>query len=166
VQDVQQSRDQDRADRVMERLAAWMTDNGMARMPARVCAAIFTAPGGALTAADIAERLRVSPAAVSSAVRLLTQIGLLHREHVPGSRRDRYRMRDDPWSEMLGVRGQRLRALAAVADEGVDALGGEGARDGARLAELRDFALFAEEEIAGIVSRWHARRAVRRTPGS
>ena len=35
--------------------------------------------------------LRISPAAVSGAVRYLIRLGLVHKERVPGSRRDCYR---------------------------------------------------------------------------
>ena len=61
---------------------------------------LMAADERALTAAELAERLGVSPAAISGAVRYLTQIGMLHREPSPGSRRDRYRLPDDPWYEV------------------------------------------------------------------
>ena len=57
-------------------------------MPARVFAALLATDSGRLTAAELAELLQISPAAVSGAVRYLTQVGMVHREREPGSRRD------------------------------------------------------------------------------
>jgi predicted ArsR family transcriptional regulator len=46
---------------------------GFPPMPARVFVALLIAEDGRLSAAELAERLRISPAAVSGAVRLLTR---------------------------------------------------------------------------------------------
>ena len=51
--------------------------------------ALLTEDAGYLSAADLGERLHISPAAVSGAVRYLVQIQLVRREREPGSRRDR-----------------------------------------------------------------------------
>jgi DNA-binding transcriptional regulator GbsR (MarR family) len=55
--------------RFVERFALTLLKTGLPRMPARVFAALLTAPDGRLTAAELAERLQVSPAAISGAVR-------------------------------------------------------------------------------------------------
>ena len=46
-------------------------------MPARVFAALLIAPDARLTAAELAERLQVSPAAISGAVRYLVQVRMV-----------------------------------------------------------------------------------------
>src|SRR5499427_10427465 len=79
----------------IEKFAAVLVAAGFPPMPARVFVALLVTDSGRLTAADLAEVLRVSPAAVSGAVRYLIQVGLVHKERVPGSRRDYYRMPDD-----------------------------------------------------------------------
>src|SRR5437899_2334258 len=81
----------------VERFAAEMVEAGMQRMPARVFAALLASERGALTSAELGQRLHVSPAAVSGAVRYLSQIGLVSREREPGSRRERYRVHSDQW---------------------------------------------------------------------
>lgn len=75
----------------VERFAAEVVKAGTQRMPARVFAALPASEEGALSSAEPGERLQVSPAAVSGAVRHLAQVGMLVREREPGSRRDRYR---------------------------------------------------------------------------
>ncbi|MGW2309413.1 GbsR/MarR family transcriptional regulator [Actinomadura luteofluorescens] len=141
-------------DRAAERLAAQFTAIGVPRMSARVYAALLTSPQGALTAAEIGERLLVSPATVSKAVQYLVQVELVHRGSVPGTRRDRYELGKDLWAEMFGFRNRWLRSFADTTDECVEAVGGEGGDAGARLAKLRDFSLFAASEMASMQERW------------
>jgi DNA-binding transcriptional ArsR family regulator len=165
-QDAPPRRDDAEVGRVIERLAARLIESGMARMPARVFAAIFTSPEGALTAADIAERLSVSPAAVSKAVQTLTQVRLLHREYVPGSRRDRYRVGEDVWADVWGFRVEWLRSLATMARDSVDAVGGEDSQAGARMAELYDLCVFLTDELIDIFEHWREHRTGRARPAA
>jgi DNA-binding transcriptional regulator GbsR (MarR family) len=60
-------RDEEAVRRFIERFALTMTEAGMPRMPSRVFAAILSAEDGRCTAAELAEGLGVSPAAVSGA---------------------------------------------------------------------------------------------------
>ena len=69
----------DAVDRFVERFTALLIDGGMPRMPALVFSRVLAEDSGQLTAAEIAERLDVSPAAVSGAVRYLTRVGMLVR---------------------------------------------------------------------------------------
>ena len=94
----------------------------MQRMPARVFAALLASDAGALTSAELGEQLRISPAAVSGAVRYLAQRTWSRREREPGSRRDRYRVHSDQWYEALTNRdgasssaGRRPCAKASTA---------------------------------------------------
>src|SRR6202162_2383214 len=92
-----------------ERSTSFMAAAGMPPMPSRVFVALMVTDSGRLTAAELAEMLRISPAAVSGAVRYLIQLGLVHKERVPGSRRDYYRMPDDVWSDMFRLRDQVMQ---------------------------------------------------------
>ena len=68
-------------------------------MPSRVFVALLASDSGRLSSSELAEVLAVSPAAISSAVRYLTQLNLASRERQPGSRRDYYRVHEDAWYE-------------------------------------------------------------------
>src|SRR4029077_7826010 len=83
----------------VERFAGDLESAGIPRLPARVFATLLTEDNGYLAGAELGERLPISPAAVSGAVRFLVQIQLVRREREPGSRRDRYRVSDDAWYE-------------------------------------------------------------------
>ena len=87
------------ASRFIEDFASALIEMGVPRMPARVFAALLTTDSGRLTAAELAARLQVSPAAVSGAVRYLIQVGMVRRESEPGSRRHYYRAPNNVWDE-------------------------------------------------------------------
>src|SRR5688572_16717440 len=93
----------------VERFAVLLTEAGMPRMASRIFAYLIVDERDAATAGHLAERLRVSPAAVSGAVRYLVQTGLLERHRRPGSRSDEYRLHDDIWYETYLERTVMLR---------------------------------------------------------
>ena len=146
--------------RFIERFAVLLSDAGMARMPARVFACILAEDAGRLTAAELAERLGVSPAAVSGAVRYLLQVGMIVREREPGGRRDHYRLHDDVWGEMYISRTAQLRRWEETTAEAVALLGADRPA-GRRLEETRDFFAFLREELPAVMQRWQDRRATR-----
>jgi predicted transcriptional regulator len=157
-------RDQHAVLRFVERFAAVLADAGMARMPARVFAALLATDSGRLTAAELAELLRASPAAISGAVRYLVQLNLAAREREPGSRRDHYRVLDDVWYEAALRRDQMITRWENEAREGVAALGA-GTPAGARIAETLAFFEFVQGELPTILKRWRERKAHLRARG-
>jgi DNA-binding transcriptional regulator GbsR (MarR family) len=144
--------------RFVERFALLLAEAGMARMPARVFACILAEDAGRLTAAELAERLGVSPAAISGAVRYLTQARLVVRGREPGERRDHYAVHEDVWTDMYVQRMALLRTWERALDEGVEVLGLDRPA-GRRLAETRAFFAFLQREVPDIIRRWDAERA-------
>ena len=151
------SRDADGTRRFVEDFALLLVDAGVPRMPARVFACVLADDAGALTAGDLAERLHVSPAAISGAVRWLTQMHLLTRAREPGARRDHYRMRDDQWYEATVFKTAALRRFEDVLAEGV-ALVGADSPAGRRLEETQDFFAFFRAEMPALLERFRATR--------
>jgi DNA-binding transcriptional regulator GbsR (MarR family) len=154
--DVTMTGDADEIRRFVERFAAVLGDGGMRRMPARVFARVLVEDDGQLTAGEIAERLDVSPAAVSGAVRYLLQVGMLRRTREPGERRDHYRVHDDVWPEMYTHQAALLRRWVETADDGAALLGPDSPA-GRRLAATRDFFAFMQEELPELLKRWQER---------
>jgi predicted transcriptional regulator len=148
------ARDDDDVRRFVEHMAMVLNDWGFPRMPARVLMTMMSADEDALTAAELAERVEVSPAAISGAVRYLIHVGLLAREPVSGSRRDRYRLPDDTWYEASMAKNSLIKTVADLAEEGVGAVGGPATPSGARITEMREFFLFALAELEGLLERW------------
>ncbi|GAT83268.1 MarR family transcriptional regulator [Streptomyces sp. F-3] len=150
-------RDPEAVSRFVEHFAAQLVEAGMPRMPARVFAALLASDAGALTSAELSDRLRISPAAVSGAVRYLSQVHLVSREREPGSRRERYRVHSDQWYEALTNRQAIVKRWQAALRQGVAGLGEE-TPAGRRLAETLVFFEFIEQDVAGIMERWREYR--------
>ncbi len=142
----------------VERFAAVLVAAGIPPMPARVFVALLVSDARRLTAAELSAVLQISPAATSGAVRYLIQLGLVHKERVPGSRRDYYRMPDDVWSDMFQMQDQVLRRWAALVREGIELVGPD-TPAGARLAEHATFFDFVSAELPEILKRWDSYRA-------
>jgi DNA-binding transcriptional regulator GbsR (MarR family) len=143
--------------RFVERFGLLLTEAGMPRMPARVFACVLADDDGRLTAGELAERLDVSPAAISGAVRYLMQVGMLDRRREPGERRDHYVLRDDLWYEVYAYRGEMLRRWEQAMVEGAELLGTDRPA-GRRIEETREFFAFLREELPAMMERWRARR--------
>src|SRR5215468_7265393 len=124
-----------------ERFSSVLVAAGIPPMPARVFVALLVTDSGRLSAAELAEVLRVSPAAVSGGVRYLIQVGLVHKERVPGSRRDYYRMPATMWDDLLRLRDQAMSRWAVLVREGIGLVGPDTAA-GRRLAEQAAFLEF------------------------
>ena len=146
-------RDEDAVRRFIERFALDLAEAGMARMPARVFAALLANDDGRLTAAELAELLRVSPAAISGAVRYLTQIGMVSRGREPGERRDHYQVSGDMWYEVVARRDQLLARWEQDLQDGIKAVGSD-TPAGARLEENRRFFEFLRHEGPRVMARW------------
>lgn len=155
----------DAVSRFVERFAALFSEAGVPRMPARVFVALLTADSGRMTAAELAERLHVSPAAISGAVRYLIQVNLVSREREPGSRRDIYSVSGDIWYEATLRREPMFTRWQSSLREGIELVGAD-TPAGGRLAETLAFFDFVQEESPAMLERWRARRAAIRAQGS
>ncbi|MFE1174961.1 GbsR/MarR family transcriptional regulator [Streptomyces sp. NPDC058773] len=152
-----EQRDHAAVSQFVERFASQLVDAGMQRMSARVFACLLASDSGVLTSAELGERLQVSPAAVSGAIRYLSQVDMVSREREPGSRRDRYRVHSDQWYEALARRDNVLTRWEGTLREGVDSLG-EDSPAGRRIAETLIFFEFLQKELTGLLQRWREHR--------
>lgn len=154
-------RDEAAVARFVERFAATLADAGFPRMPARAFVALLTTDAGHLTAAELAEKLQVSPAAVSGAVRYLVQVELAGRTREPGARRDHYVVHDDVWYEANVNKGPLYRRWSELLREGAAALG-EDTPAGARINQSRAFFDFLTDEMPALLKRWREYQAAQR----
>ncbi|MFE9532707.1 GbsR/MarR family transcriptional regulator [Streptomyces sp. NPDC006691] len=153
-----QGRDEDAVGRFVERFASELAEAGMQRMAARVFAALLVSEAGSMTSAELASALRISPAAVSGAVRYLSQVNMVGREREPGSRRDRYVLHNELWYETFTNRDRILTRWEQVMREGVASAGGPGTAAGARMAETAAFFTFLHGELSQLMDRWREHR--------
>jgi len=140
-----------------EQAAAMMTAAGMPRMPARVMMALVGSPDAGYTAAELADRLGVSAAAVSGAVRYLQAIHIIHRLPHHGDRRDRYDIADNGWRVVLTANLPLYERLAdfvdRVADDNADA-----PQSVARARDMSGFFRFLGERMPRLLDEWDAER--------
>ena len=147
----------------IERFAQTFVDAGMPRIASRIFIALTTTDSGRLTAADLAEQLHASPAAISGGVRYLLQVNMISRGRKAGSRRDHYQVDDDVWYKVITQRDHLLGQWAADMRDGADTLGPD-TPAGARYAESVEFFKFLQTEMQAIPERWEKYRTELRQP--
>lgn len=142
----------------VERFGQALEGSGMARMPARVFAFVLADDADRYTAAQLAEGLQVSPAAISGAVRYLVDTGLLIKERVPGRRGDCFRVVDgDIWSTITTARKPMIDNFITAVDDAI-ALVGKDTPGGQRLVETADFLRFTRADLEDLPRRWASYR--------
>jgi DNA-binding transcriptional regulator GbsR (MarR family) len=150
--------DDDALLRAVGRFAQTLETSGMPRMAARVFAYVLAEDADRYTAAQLADGLRVSPAAVSGAVRYLLDARLLFREREPGMRSDLFRVYDDDvWSKIMGARLPALDQWVEAIDEAITLIGADHP-GGRRLVETREFFRFMRRETEQMMQRWREER--------
>lgn len=148
-------------EQAVELLGQVLEDSGVPRMPARVFAYILAEDRDRYTAAELAEGLQVSPAAISGAVRYLSQTRLVVKERRPTGRGDLYRVVDgDVWGTIMAARLPLMDHYVASLEKAI-ALLQPGSPGRTRLEETRDYFAFAREGMANLAERWAESRAKR-----
>jgi DNA-binding MarR family transcriptional regulator len=142
----------------VERFAGILTNSGVPSMSARVMGAMLVSPNGTLTAAELAESLKISQPAVSGAVRQLIQVSFISRERLPGSRKDHYRIREDVFAAILERRNLALSEWEASSRNGA-ALFGHDTPVGRRLVEAADFFAFIHADMDQMIKNWREEHA-------
>jgi DNA-binding transcriptional regulator GbsR (MarR family) len=142
----------------IERFTSQLTQAGFPRTPARIFVALLTSDSSTLTAAELGDLLRTSPASVSSGVRYLLQVGLVAAEGEPGSRRQHYRMSTRVWEDIVQLRDRQFARWAAELRHGLEVLG-PGTPAGERMAQTVRYFEFISQEMSGLLARWHAQSA-------
>ncbi len=144
--------------RFVEQFALVLVEAGIPRMPARVFAYVLAVDADRHTAAELAAGLRVSPAAISGAVRYLVQLGLLGKEREPGSRSDHYRVYDqDIWSTIMHQQDPVLKRTEDVLARGLELLD-ETRPGGRRVRETLEFYRFIRSDLKALLDRWSEHR--------
>ncbi|MFD5563789.1 GbsR/MarR family transcriptional regulator [Kitasatospora griseola] len=138
-------RDPDAVRAYEETVTTVFMHSGMSRMPARVLAALMVTDEGVLSAAELAQRLQVSPASISKAVAFLDEQTMIRRER-DDRRRERYVIDDDIWYQATIASARANAAVVATVREGVPVLG-PGTPAAARLENIARFLDFVSDGL-------------------
>lgn len=105
---------------------------------------------------ELTETLAVSKSAISTALRLLTQIQLVDRISLPGERKDHYRINDDAWTNAWRSRQTQAMVMRQLAERGLELLPPDNPARRKRLEKMRDLYAFFERELPLLLARWEA----------
>jgi DNA-binding Lrp family transcriptional regulator len=126
---------------------------GFQRMGGRIFALMLLRDDPFVTQAQLAEELKASQGSISTMIRLLEQLGFVERVSLPGHRRDRFRLSEDPLVEMT-VR--RLKGAEQIIEiiESARSSNHVGPNADARLARAISFYEFFLEEMTRALAEW------------
>jgi len=102
----------DPVDDFIEKVGLICERDNLPRIAGRVLGFLIVEEG-AFSLRELAERLQVSRASVSTNARMLTEIGLAERVARPGDRQDYYQLAPNPFHRMLACRAVCIRALCS-----------------------------------------------------
>jgi DNA-binding transcriptional regulator GbsR (MarR family) len=138
-------RDAEAVAELEESLTTVLMASGLPRMAARVLTCLYTTDAGSLTASQLAQHLRVSPASVSKAVTFLEAQSLVRRER-DERRRDRYVVDDELFYQATIAGARANDQLVETARRGVAVLGPD-TPAAHRLENIARFLDFISESI-------------------
>lgn len=141
-----------------DKLGRFFEENGLSRMAGRVLGHLLTESPAEPTFDELVTALAASRSTVSVATRFLIQVGLVERFGVAGERRDRYRLREDAWTQLLRQDIAAATTLKLLAAEGLGLVGKESPAIRARLRAMKEFYTFLEAAYAPLLGRWSRRR--------
>ncbi|GAA4095028.1 GbsR/MarR family transcriptional regulator [Actinomadura miaoliensis] len=134
-----------------DEFADMMVETGVPAMAAKVLVCLFTTDSGSATAAELATRLRVSPASISKAVGWLERRGLIGRER--SGRRERYVIDEHVWYQAWLVSVRSMALWADFAQRGADLLG-DATPAGTRLHATGQFFRFLGQDMSQAAEHW------------
>lgn len=145
----------ERVQQFVERMGVTMEADGLPRIAGRIFAFVLL-HAGAFTLDELAERLQVSKASVSTNARLLERLGMLERIAAPGDRRDYYQLGGDAWERMLRVAQRKWDGMRRMLEEAESSLPPEMEVGRGRLREAERFHRLLVEESERVLASWRS----------
>ncbi len=114
--------------------------------------------GGPFSLTELAKRLSVSRASISTNTRLLEDLGVIERTATPGDRQDYFRLSRQPYARMLRGIVRRMRRTREVIENTQETLPEDMAETQNRLEELDAFYEALIESFGNVIDTWDAER--------
>jgi len=145
--------DIDPADQFIEQMGLVMQRDGGARIAGRIYGLLLI-EGRRYGLAEMAERLQVSKASISTNARFLDAAGVIRRVAVPGKRQDYYELVASPFERIMVTMSDKMRQAAQDIEAAEAQLSPELAQAKGRIGELARF----YRDCADMMLQWHHRQ--------
>lgn len=138
--------------RFIERMGLMCESDNLPRIAGRLLGLLIV-EDGALSLRELADRLQVSRASVSTNARLLTDIGIVDRVTRPGDRQDYYRLTPDPFHRLLSGKAKAFNQAGDLFAEAAESFPPD--RDGAkrRVCAFAEFYRAAAQGVTELIER-------------
>lgn len=151
----------------VERMGLITQADGKPRIAGRILG-LMIVHGGPFGFAELAERLSVSRASISTNTRLLEDLGVIERTATPGDRQDYFRLSRQPYARMLRGLLERMHRAREVVHGAQAGLPPDMAGAQERLAELDAFYEALIHSFVNVIDASDAKRQIsardKRTP--
>ena len=144
--------------RFIEGMGVYFEKEGVPRIGGRILG-LLLATSGPLSAEQMASRLKVSRASISTNIRMLTASGLVERMSFLDHRHTFYSMAEDVWGKAISAGREKVQAFRSIAEMGLSMLPTE---DPARrrLEEMIEWSDMMSEVYEKVLVEWQARRSM------
>lgn len=129
---------------------------GMPRMTGRICALLMIADPPEMTMPDITDALQTSKSSVSTALQMLTSLGLTERLSLPGERRDYFRLSGKLWYGDLRAAVDKFVGMRTIAERGMALMKSAESENYHKLQAMYDLQNFLAREFPALLERWEA----------
>ncbi len=146
--------------RIIEDIGMLFESSGLPRMSGRVFGWLLISSPQQQTAAEIAGGVAASKGSMSTMLRMLTQFGMIERFGIPGERSAYYRVKPAYWVGMMQAKVDFIRRFHELAERALEATDGSDPERMQRLEETRDFYHALGTELAAMIERLSAGKAV------
>ena len=140
----------------VERLGLVTQADGLPRIAGRIMG-LMVIYGGPFSFADLAERLQISRASVSTNTRLLESLGVIERTTVPGERQDYFRLRPHPYAPLMRGYVERMRRARDMVEGTQADLPPSLEESHERLQELNEFYETLIESFEKVILNWESK---------
>ena len=144
----------------VERLGLVTQADGLPRIAGRIMG-LMVIHGGPFSFTDLAEKLQISRASVSTNTRLLESLGVIERTTIPGERQDYFKIRPHPYSPLMQGYVERMRRARDMVGGTQNELPAEFDDAHERLQELNEFYETMIDSFEKVIEKWEAKS---RTP--
>ena len=152
---------QNKVKNFVEEVGIAFEQTGLPRMAGRVFGWLLTSEPPYQSSAELAEALMASKGSISTATRLLIQIGFIERFVIPGERHDNFRISPSAFKHTMrhGLE-EEIKMFRQLAERGLELMEGRHSPRRQLLEEMRSSYAFLEKEFPAMLKRWEQVRKV------